>query len=519
MNKDFEKGWDFFSKVAPDISAAEVGNDWVNSVNTQYQRIAERSAEVCLQRAAQDPAVAQGFFAEMWHTETFNLNARIHGSTSVAEMLEETTLGSADIQIRNEKLGLLFDISSKYYKTGAASAHEQSLSVYERFCRYASDHKIDINDDEAFREYLIKNGLDVNTSKDTALYQGQLRLIPIEQLRASSEGAIDKLNRDIAKANARGDIGAVERLTETKNALCGIIGDGTGTESVALSRDDAEKIIRLCKSGEFDLAEYLDLRSLISFDDIMRDSFRSGANAAVLSVVLSLAPEIIKAVQFLIKNGQISVEQLKRIGMTAISSGSRGFITGTISAALTSSAKLGLLGDALKSFKPETIGALTALTYQVCVIAFDNAVGKTSAGEMKDEILRAVFSTGCSVAFGSVAAMINPLAYLLGSMIGSLAGSLVYGTIYKSYISFCADTGFTLFGIVEQDYTISKELAEIMGVDYVTLDQVEMDEVELDEIKLDSVELDEVQFDRLGLYWVKRGVIGVNKIGYFGEMI
>lgn len=519
MTTDFEKGWVFFSRVAPDTLAAEMSGAWVDDVNLQYQKIAERCAEVYSQRASQDPAIAQGFLAEMWHAETFNLNALIKGSDSVAEMLEETTLGSADIRITNERLGLLVDVSSKYYKNGAAGAHEQSLSVYERFCRYAGKHKIDPKDDNAFRDYLVKNGLDANTPKDTALYKGQMRLIPQEQIRDATKNALDKLNRDIAKAQAKGNTSAVERLTETKNALCGIIGDGTGAESVALSRDDAEKIIRLCKNGEFDLAEYLDLNSLITFDDILRDAVKSGANAALLSTVLSLAPEIIKAVQYLIANGELDVEQLKHLGMTTVSSSARGFLTGTISAAITSTAKLGFLGEAMCKAQPETIGALTALTYQVCVVAFNHAIGKSSAGEMKDEILRAVFSTGCSVALGSLAALINPAAYMLGSMIGSVAGSLVYGVVYQSYISFCADSGFTLFGLVEQDYTISAELAEIMGVDYVELDSVELDEVVLDEVQFDSVELDEVQFDKLGLYWVKRGVIGVNKVGYLRELV
>lgn len=519
MKDDFGRGWEFYSKVTPDLVSAELSNDWANNVNLQYQKIAERCAEVCNQRVAQNSALAQGFLAEMWHTETFNLNALIKGSESVAIMLEETALGSADIRITNDKLGLFYNISSKYYKTGAASAHEQSLSIYERFCRYAAQHHIDVKDDNAFQEYLVKNGLDINTSKEAGLYHGQLRLIPQEQIRDSTKNALDKLDRDIAKARARGNAAAVERLVETKNAICGVIGDGTGAESIALSRDDAEKIIQLCKNDEFHLSDYLDLRSLISLEDIMRDSVKSGANAALLSVIFGLAPEIIKSIQFLIANGQLDVEQIKRMGWKSISSSSRGFITGTISAALTSSAKLGFLGETMKSMRPESIGALTALTYQICVIAFDHAIGKSSSGEMKNELLRAVFSTGCSVAFGSFAALINPLAYLLGSMIGSIAGSLIYGTIYQSYISFCTDTGFTLFGLVEQDYTISAEMAEIMGIDYVKLNAFEMDEVVLDQVQLDIIELDIMHLDRLGFYWIKRGVIGINKIGYLTELI
>lgn len=515
ISDDFAKGWAFFSNNASETLGAELSATWADDIYSQYQVIEERITEVCKQRAAQNPSIAQGFLAEMWHTETFNLNALIRGSGSVAEMLEETYLGSSDIRITNDKLGLLFDFSSKYYKTGAASAHEQSISLYEKFCRYAAKHNIDKTDDHAFQAYLAQNGLDTRIAKDIGLYNGQMRLVPQEQIK----DAIAKLNRDIAKAQASGNNATVQRLTEARSALCGVIGDGKGTESIPLSRDDAEKIIHLCKNGEFDLAKFIDLKSLISFDDIMRDAVKSGANAALLSVVLRLAPEVIKSVQYLLHTGQLDIDQLKKLGMSAVTASSRGFITGTISAALTSSSKLGILGAFAKNISPESIGALTALTYQVCTIAFNHTIGKCNVGEMKDEILRAIFTTGCSVALGSLAALVNPMAYLLGSLIGSLAGAFVYGTIYQSYISFCVDTGFTLFGLVEQDYTITSELAEIMGVDYVELDTVSLDDVSLDEVQLDTVELDEIQLDHLGIYWVKRGVIGINKIGYITELV
>lgn len=62
--------------------------------------------------------------------------------------------------------------------------------------------------------------------------------------------------------------------------------------------------------------------------------------------------------------------------MEALSGSAGGFITGSISAAVTSSCMLGLVGESLKNVAPETVGAITAMTYQILLISANRSMGE-----------------------------------------------------------------------------------------------------------------------------------------------
>ena len=83
-------------------------------------------------------------------------------------------------------------------------------------------------------------------------------------------------------------------------------------------------------------------------------------SAAVITMVLKQSPEILKAIHYLIENGEIDEEQFKVLGFKALTSSSEGFIRGTVSAAITGSCKAGLCGRCIKISDPSVIGATTA---------------------------------------------------------------------------------------------------------------------------------------------------------------
>ena len=55
---------------------------------------------------------------------------------------------------------------------------------------------------------------------------------------------------------------------------------------------------------------------------------------AAITVALQLAPEMYKALDYLIKTGQIDLMQVRRMGTKAISAGAEGFLRGSVSCAL-----------------------------------------------------------------------------------------------------------------------------------------------------------------------------------------
>lgn len=232
---------------------------------------------------------------------------------------------------------------------------------------------------------------------------------------------------------------------------------------------------------------------------------------------MKVAPEIIKAIDYLIKNGEINAEQFKKIGFAAVSGGAEGFIRGSVSAALTASCKAGLLGEILKSVDPTIVGAVTVLTINVIKNAFQVTLGNKSTSQLTGELVRDMYISTCSLIGGGISQAfieVPVLGYMIGSFVGSIIGSFTYNVGHKAIVSFCVDSGFTMFGLVEQDYTLPKEVIEQMGIETFDYETLHYDTFEPESFSFDSFETDTFEPDTLDVTFLRRGVIGVSKVGY-----
>lgn len=145
--------------------------------------------------------------------------------------------------------------------------------------------------------------------------------------------------------------------------------------------------------------------------------------------------------------------------------GSEGFVRGTISAALTTACKAGLVSEALKSINPAVIGVITLLFLDVVKSSFIVSGGKMTKGELIDNLVRGMYVSASSLIVGGISQCLITIpvfGFMIGSFIGSTIGSFAYTTSYRTYISFCIHSGFTMFGVVDQDYQLTQELLEEM---------------------------------------------------------
>lgn len=261
----------------------------------------------------------------------------------------------------------------------------------------------------------------------------------------------------------------------------------------------------------------LTTEELIKYDYIIQQAFKAGLTAATISVVLKVAPEIIKAIDYLMKNGEINAEQFKKIGFASVTGGAEGFIRGSVSAAITASCKAGLLGEALKSVDPTIVGTVTVLTMNVIKNAFQVALGKKTRTQLSGELVRDMYISACSLIGGGISQTfieVPVLGYMIGSFVGSIIGSFTYNIGYKAVVSFCVDSGFTMFGLVEQDYTLPKEIIEQMGIETFEYESFQYDTFEPEGFSFDTFETDTFEPDTLDITFLRRGVIGVSKVGY-----
>lgn len=471
-----QQGWEFSARLAGADAAARVGGAYVSQVE---QAIDQLTAEIVKLKSNQTDAALGGFIAEHWHAGTFNVNAVAAGSSHRAFTLESTEYASVDIGTNFGK-----NYSSKYMATPEKSAIAQAA-------------------------YSPETG--------APKYQGQERLIP----SGHKDGAVNEATRRALKnAETRPEVAAAYR--DAKDHFTDVVSDGEGIESTPLSKADDLEMARRVKRDEFDPEDFgVSVDSVVTADYILKQAMKAGTTAAAVTVAIQMAPEIYKAIDYLIKTGQINVPQLKKMGVKAISASAEGFLRGSISCSVLIMCEKGLLGEAFKGADPTMVGTIVAVVLETAKNSIMVAAGKMTAREMGAAFTDSVIVSAGYVAGAKIGGMIGQalgfelpgIGYMIGSLVGC-AFSVTYNVGKKKLISFCADTGFTCFGLVEQNYELPEEILCQMGINVIPISKTEVPRTTVRTTTVSTTAVKRTQHETIGFVLVRRGIIGVNKVGY-----
>lgn len=488
----FKRGYDNYFAVCGAGMGAQMGNAYVGNVQEQID-ILTKAMNDPIRRVANVPIdKLKGFVAEWWHAGTYNIDAAVKGNSIKADAIDDN--GIVDIKLNNGD-----DCQLKYYKTAEDSAKAQAISNLEH-------HK---NNESAL------NG----KAPHDPYYGGQYRLIPSDQLHDAEQ----KLKLWIEKAKmTRPD--QAKRYEDTLAMLTDRIKTSDGSESIPLSKEESELLAEIVKEQGFDPADFgLTTELLIKPEYVLNQALKAGLSAAIVSLVLKIGPDICGIITKLIKEGEIDAEQFKKLGFDAVSGSVEGFIRGGVSAALTTACKAGLLGAAMKTANPNIIGAATALAMNTiknsCLLAFGRISKQEFVKRCGQDLVITACSVGVGIAGAAVAsALFTPAAamvgYMVGSFVGSVVGSFVFKGIEYCVISFCVATGSTFFGLVEQDYTLPDEVLEHIGVEVFTYKIIKPEQVTYSVIAPESIDYKVIVPEKIGITFLRRGVIGVGKVGY-----
>ena len=104
---------------------------------------------------------------------------------------------------------------------------------------------------------------------------------------------------------------------------------------------------------------------------------------------------------------------------------------------------------------------------------------------------------------------------MLGNFVGSLVGSFVYKELDDVVMALAVEKGWTFFGIVDQDYTLPDSVLKEIGLDLFEFDQFEPDVFKPEVFEFDEFIIDDYQPGFITV--LRRGVIGVHKVGYIQE--
>lgn len=497
--KGFEEGYSFLAKNAGALYSANVGREYVSDVNAEVSKLVNDLN--AFKGYETKVGALKGDIAEFWHSDSFNISAVLKGSDSRTFVDRSHDFASADITSNfGDKYGL------KYYQNGAESAKAQSVSFFQRFKEYKGP--------DDFEEFLKKRGYtDVEDILHKPIYQGQKRLIPSDQL----EETIKWLEQKIAKEETiRPE--QVQRYKDTLEMLCDRIDDGKGVQSKTLTKEEAEHLARLAKEGKIDAKELnMTAQELITYEYILEQSFQAGLTSATISLVLKLAPELLKTIEYLIENGAIDSDRFKELGLAALDGSAQGFFCGSVSAALTIACKAGHLGTSMTSVSPSVIGAVTAIVYNTIFNSMKVVAGKMTRQELTNELIRQMIVSTCSLVGAGITQSfieIPVLGFMLGSFVGSAVGSFVYDFGYSAVLSFCVDTGFTMFGLVEQNYKIPDEVLERLGIKLFDYEKYNYQKYDYKKYNFKQYKFKKHQYAEYDIVLLRRGVIGVNRIGY-----
>ena len=91
--------------------------------------------------------------------------------------------------------------------------------------------------------------------------------------------------------------------------------------------------------------------------------------------------------------------------------------------------------------------------------------------------------------------------------------AVVYNIGKNKFISFCISTGFTCFGLVEQNYELPEAVLKVMGVETVPVNRAEVGTAAIDRTQ-PTANIERSTYETIDITVLRRGIIGVNKIGY-----
>ena len=420
----------------------------------------------------------QGYVFEEFSAETFNIDAAAARSGDHADVLHSLEPGSVDVRLKSGD-----EYSLKSYATAEKSATEQAR-------------------------------LNLETRKP--LYDNQHRMVPTEQLENAKETASRRAARD---QQNRPDVS--ESYAKTQEKLTDVIENNEGVRSKPVTRKELDKIAEEAKKSEFKAEEHdITPETAIKTRYALEQAGKAGLTAAAITLALQYGPVIFEAIRYLIQTGEIQTDKLISGSKNAITAAGESFLSGAVAFSMTLAINEGKISF-LKSASPTIVGTLVAVTIQIFKDSIQVARGKMQPRELGASLIRTTIIAGTTIAATSaiMGAIGNSAAPIVGYVIGTLVGctvSILYGVGQKGFISFCVDSGFTCFGLVEQDYALPEEVLHELGIDTIEIPYVDVPRIQVETVSC-ALEPERIDFERIGYSMLKRGIIGVNKIGYVSQ--
>ena len=267
-NSAVQQGWAFATEILGADVAANMGASYVDAIEQAIKQLEDNINNHQYRNLG--IGQLQGYMLEEWGSGTFNVDAVAADSADRAAVLHSTAKDSVDIQLD----------SGKHIAQNRMSQPKKTAKAQARF----------------------------TPETGNASYKGQGRLVPSDQLTDARAAAHREALRN---QPIRSEVS--EAYAETETELTDTIKNEEGISSRSASRKELEEIAKESKDKSFNAEEHgVSVESAIKTEHLLKQALKAGYTAAAVTVAVQLAPEIYKAIDFLIKHGELDVQQIKR---------------------------------------------------------------------------------------------------------------------------------------------------------------------------------------------------------------
>lgn len=492
--------------VNDDLQRKVVEQIAINQNKSYTKRVLQRSEELSsavegkLTGKNWGKAQGAGFAAEEYHAGSFNLDAAFKDNDSYfARVVDENfnSLGQVDIEVVSKSGERLGANQLKYYKNGKSSATKVAETFRERYKQFVNQSGRDIS----FVEYLKESGIAETKEFNDLLYSGQGLLVPrdqVDEVKAFLTKRMLKYERnDPSHAKAMKE--AIDNVTAT------VAYDGVS--SLGLSKSEAEMLVERVKKGENPVAA---LNTVLSHyqSDIFKKALKSGVTAATINMALSMGPAIFQQLESVFRAEGIDLSELGNDSVNASLSSADTLFIQTLSGYLSMNAEFGKFGKSLQTLENNSsvLTVVILAVYDSVKLSIKFANKKISREEYFSGMAKVIVVNGITAAMSFIP--------VVSFLIGGIVGTIVAEQGEKFLIGLAIENGYTYFGLVDQNYTLSKAQLKDMGISTLELTEPKFDQLKTDKLNLSQLQTDKLKFGATEIKYLRRGLIGVNKIGY-----
>lgn len=490
----FLEGYDYFARSSGAQVASEISAKRIADVAAEIEKLSQDIQSLGTNKSVD---FLSGDIAEFLHARTFNVDAILNDSQNRAYVPGSTSYATPDVVLKSGE-----EFQVKYYQDGPSSARAQAIS-HEQALRNPSTRP---GAERALAE--------MDVSPSDPIYKDMKRVIPKDQTADAEE----YLRRKAATESTRRPAEA-ERYNETRENLTEVVSDEEGTSSKPISREESKQIAREAKEDKLDLSEHeISTEQMVKARHILKHSLKAGMSAAMIAAILKAAPYILASIQEAVETGELDLDHLQTAGSDVLGTSGAAFVTGSISSAIVEALQSGKLGEAAKGANPSIIASITVIAVNALKNGYKVATGDMEGRELADSIARDTFVSALALAggaAGSAAMAFAPMVgYLLGSFVGSALGGIAYKAGQNLFMSFAISNGVTYFGLVDQDYRLSDEILNELGLDVFEYERFEYETADIDFFEPETACIGTIRQDGITYSFPRRGVIGLGKVGY-----